>query len=58
MTANMSPPTPVEDDPYADARPPDGECWCGGCVGMGPCDDDLCRSDDEDDFWDEEEGLW
>jgi hypothetical protein len=44
-------------DPYADARPPDGECCCGGCVGMDPCDDDLCRSDD-DDFWDEEEDLW
>jgi hypothetical protein len=36
-------------DPYADVRPPDGECWCGGCVGMGPCDDDLCRADDDDD---------
>jgi hypothetical protein len=26
-------------DPYADARPPDGECYCGGCVGMGPCEE-------------------
>jgi hypothetical protein len=31
-------------DPYAD-----GECYCGGCVGMGPCDDDLGRTDDLDD---------
>jgi hypothetical protein len=38
-------------DPYADVRPPDGECYCGGCVGMGPCDDDLCRSDEDDDGW-------
>jgi hypothetical protein len=37
----------VEDDPYADSRPPDGECCCGGCIGMGPCDDDLGRSDEE-----------
>jgi hypothetical protein len=53
-------------DPYADARPPDGECCCGGCVGMGPCDDDLGRSDDDggddgafldDDDWNDEEGA-
>lgn len=30
-------------DPY-----PDGACHCGGCIGMGPCDDDLGRADDDD----------
>jgi hypothetical protein len=46
-------------DPYADARPPDGECCCGDCVGMGPCDDDLGRSDGDDDgaFLDGDDGM-
>lgn len=42
-------------DPFAgvDAyvRPPDGRCYCGGCIGMGPCDDDLGRDDEDDDGW-------
>jgi hypothetical protein len=29
-----------------DERP--AECCCAGCIGMGPCDDDLGKSDDED----------
>lgn len=42
---------PVDVDPYADVRPPDGQCCCGGCIGMGPCDDDLGQRDDDDDGW-------
>lgn len=26
--------------------PPDGQCYCGGCIGMGPCDDDLGKRDE------------
>lgn len=26
---------------YAGRFGPNGECYCGGCIGMGPCDDDL-----------------
>ena len=55
--------TAPEADPYADVRPPDGECYCGGCIGMGPCDDDLCQADEDDDGrwldhndWNDEEG--
>ena len=29
--------------------PPDGVCYCAGCIGMGPCDDDLGRIEDRDD---------
>jgi hypothetical protein len=30
-----------------------GRCCCAGCIGMGPCDLDLGRSDlDEDGGWD------
>ncbi len=28
-------------DPY-----PGGECYCGGCAGAGPCDDDLARGNE------------
>lgn len=29
-----------------DERP--AECCCAGCIGMGPCDDDLGKSDEDD----------
>ncbi|WP_020525878.1 helix-turn-helix domain-containing protein [Catelliglobosispora koreensis] len=25
-----------------------GHCCCAGCIGMGPCDDDLGKSDPDD----------
>lgn len=32
---------------YAGRLGPNGECYCGGCIGMGPCDDDLGHTDDD-----------
>ncbi len=33
-----------------------GECCCAGCIGMGPCDDDLGKSDPDDRDSDDDEG--
>jgi hypothetical protein len=35
------------DDPAYD-KYPGGECFCGGCIGMGPCDDELGVTDEDD----------
>jgi hypothetical protein len=35
------------DDPAYDPYP-GGECFCGGCIGMGPCDDELGVTDEDD----------
>jgi hypothetical protein len=35
-----------------------GECCCAGCIGMGPCDDDLGTSDPDDRDDDDEDPGW